>query len=168
MARLTTAECQKLVQSDALRKVPDGGGLYLFIKGKGRAYWTAQFRNGTSWSSKGFGSFPDVTPKMARDAFDTWKVVERRAGVMALAESPALTQAAGAGKSFADAVQGWLGWKSADWRAGSRTSCAGFGGARSVAFQDAWPKSTRDAVLKALLGGAFRPTAHDGTTCAST
>ena len=63
MARLTTAECEKLVQSDVLRKVPDGGGLYLFIKGKGRAYWSAQFRNGASWSSKGFGAFPDVTPK---------------------------------------------------------------------------------------------------------
>src|SRR5271163_865520 len=100
MARLTTAECEKLVQSDVLRKVPDGGGLYLFIKGKGRAYWSAQFRNGASWSSKGFGAFPTVTPKAARVAFETWKV-ERRAGVTGPAGKPRRDSAVDAGKAFA-------------------------------------------------------------------
>ena len=45
MARLTTAECNKLVQDGTLRKIPDGGGLYLFIQGAGRAYWTYQYRD---------------------------------------------------------------------------------------------------------------------------
>jgi integrase len=150
VARLTTAECQKLVQTDALRKVPDGGGLYLFVKGRGRAYWTAQFRNGTSWSSRGFGSFPDVTPKMARDAFETWKVVERRAGVTAPAGKPRADSAAGAGKSFADAVQGWLAWKSADWRAGSRTAAQASAALGRLPFKTLAEIDT-DAVLKALL-----------------
>ena len=105
MARLTTAECEKLVQSDVLRKVPDGGGLYLFIKGKGRAYWSAQFRNGASWSSKGFGSFPEVTPKAARVAYETWRV-ERRSTGSSTVRKPRHDSGAPAGKGFADAVQG--------------------------------------------------------------
>lgn len=151
MARLTTAECEKLVQSDVLRKVPDGGGLYLFIKGRGRAYWTAQFRNGTSWSSKGFGSFPDVTPKQARDAYETWKV-ERRAGASATGSRSTRRHdsARVVGKPFADAVQGWLGWKSADWRAGSRTAAQASAALGRLPFQ-ALGDITTDAVLKALL-----------------
>jgi len=150
VARLTTAECEKLVQSDALRKVPDGGGLYLFIKGRGRAYWTAQFRNGTSWSSKGFGSFPEVTPKQARDAYETWKVVERRAGVTARAGKPRHDSGAPAGKGFADAVQGWLGWKSTDWRPTSRTYAQASAALGRLPFHTLAEIDT-DAVLRVLL-----------------
>ena len=148
MARLTTAECEKLVQSDVLRKVPDGGGLYLFVKGRGRAYWTAQFRNGTSWSSRGFGSFPDVTPKMARVAFETWRV-ERRAGVTAPAGKPRRDSAVAAGKSFADAVTGWLAWKSPDWRATSRTYAQASAALGRLPFKTLAEIDT-DAVLAAL------------------
>ena len=149
MTRLTTAECEKLVQSDVLRKVPDGGGLYLFIKGKGRAYWSAQFRNGASWSSKGFGSFPDVTPKAARVAYETWRV-ERRSTGSSTVRKPRHVSGAPAGKGFADAVQGWLGWKSADWRATSRTYAQASAALGRLPFQTLAEIDT-DAVLKALL-----------------
>ncbi len=149
MARLTTAECEKLVRSDVLRKVPDGGGLYLFIKGKGHAYWSAQFRNGASWSSKGFGSFPTVTPKAARVAFETWKV-ERRSTGSSTVRKPRHDLGGPAGKGFADAVQGWLGWKSADWRATSRTYAQASAALGRLPFQTLAEIDT-DAVLKALL-----------------
>jgi integrase len=44
----------------------DGGSLYLVVRRKGSGSWVFQFRDGAVLRSKGLGSFPDVTPKMAR------------------------------------------------------------------------------------------------------
>ncbi len=124
MPRLTTADCNKLIQStDKLRKIADGGGLYLFIKGKGRAYWSYQYRDRTrlskngkpAFTSHGLGSFPDVTPKMAREALEAYRV-SLRSGT-ALTPTARQARPAPVGKTFTDALEMWLSANQNTWAA---------------------------------------------------
>ena len=71
----------------SVKKIADGGGLYLFVK-NGRAYWTWQFRNGDRWSSQGFGAFPSVTPKAAREAAEAYRVALRSGTARRLRREP--------------------------------------------------------------------------------
>ena len=121
MAKLTTAECNKLVQDGTLRKIPDGGGLYLFIQGTGRAYWTYQYRDASrlsksgkaAFTSRGLGSFPDVTPKMAREALEAYRV-SLRSGT-ALTPTARQARPVAVGKLFTEALEAWLAANENTW-----------------------------------------------------
>lgn len=110
---LSVLDCQKAIAdagASAIKKVADGHGLYLFVK-NGRAFWTLQFRKGDSWSSRGFGSFPDVTPKQAREKVADYKHDLKNGTAPASAvviRMPRKAAAAGAGKPFKEAVAAWL------------------------------------------------------------
>ena len=108
MPRLTTQQCHQAIAAagPSVKKIADGGGLYLFVK-NGRAYWTWQFRNGDGWSSKGFGAFPSVTPKAAREAAEAYRVA-LRSGTVITAVKPRQARSVAAGKSFAEALEEWL------------------------------------------------------------
>ena len=123
MARLTTAECNKLVQDGTLRKIPDGGGLYLFVQGEGRAYWTYQYRDASrlsksgkpAFTSKGLGSFPDTTPKQAREALEAYRVSLRSGTALTAPGAPRQARAVAAGKSFTEALDAWLAANETTW-----------------------------------------------------
>ena len=73
---LTVSQCEKLLAeapAERVKKHPAGEGLY-FVVGRGRAYWSYQFRRGTTWSAKGLGGFPKFSPKEARDRLKHWQV----------------------------------------------------------------------------------------------
>ena len=86
---LTVLDCNKAIAEtgSGIRKVADGHGLYLFVK-NGKASWTWQFRTDSGWSSKGFGRFPDVTPKAARDAVGDYKAALRNGTAMVPVRMP--------------------------------------------------------------------------------
>ena len=73
---LTVSQCEKLLAqapAEKVKKHPAGDGLY-FVVGRGRAYWSYQFRRGASWSAKGLGGYPEFSPKDARDRLKHWQV----------------------------------------------------------------------------------------------
>jgi integrase len=110
MARLTTQQCHQAIAKagPSVKKIADGGGLYLFVK-NGRAYWTWQFRNGASWSSKGFGPFPAVTPKAAREAAESYRVALRSGtAVMSPIPMPRNQVLSITGKPFPEALEEWF------------------------------------------------------------
>jgi len=117
MARLTTQQCHQAIAAagPSVKKIADGGGLYLFVK-NGRAYWTWQFRNGDGWSSKGFGAFPTVSPKAAREAAEAYRVALRSGTVMTPAVKRRQARAAVVGKTFAAAVADWLAARGNAWK----------------------------------------------------
>ena len=83
---LTVSQCEKLLAqapAEKVKKHPAGDGLY-FVLGRGRAYWSYQFRRGASWSAKGLGGYPEFSPKDARDRLKHWQVTGSLPG-----ESPA-------------------------------------------------------------------------------
>ena len=132
----TMSDYQNLLRkSTALRKIPDGSGLYLFVKGPGRgAYWTFQYRDPSRFSkngkpaftSRGLGPFPDVTPKRAREAAERVRV-ELREGVTIIrggvvTATPRQARAAVAGKPFSEAVEEWLAVAATNWAAKTRAA----------------------------------------------
>jgi integrase len=123
MPRLTTQQCHQGIANagPAVKKIADGGGLYLFVK-NGRAYWTYQFRNGDHWSSKGFGPFPATTPKMAREAAEAYRVALRSGAV---SETTRKAVRSATSKSFAEVVPEWLAANPDAWAVKSRKARAG-------------------------------------------
>lgn len=134
----TMSDYQNLLRkSTALRKIPDGSGLYLFAKGPGRgAYWTFQYRDPSRFSkngkpaftSRGLGPFPDVTPKRAREAAERVRV-ELREGVTIIrggvvTAMPRQARAAVAGKPFSEAVEEWLAVAATNWAAKTRAAAS--------------------------------------------
>lgn len=154
---LTVLDCNKAIAEtgSGIRKVADGHGLYLFVK-NGKASWTWQFRTDSGWSSKGFGRFPDVTPKAARDAVGDYKAALRNGTAMVPVRMPRQPRAEFTGYAFKDAVQGWVKWKSADWKGGSRTLAQVQARLNRLPFKTLGEIDT-DAVLAAfgVVGGAF-------------
>ena len=104
---LTTKGCETLLaagvpEGRSVVKVADGGGLYLVVRsGRISASWLYHSRSG----DKNLGSFPDVTPKQARDALVTY-----RAGLLATAADMPRSSVPKArdGKSFKTVVAEWL------------------------------------------------------------
>jgi integrase len=112
---LTTKGCETLLaagvpEGRSVVKVADGSGLYLVVRsGRISASWLYHSRSG----DKNLGSFPDVTPKQARDALVTY-----RAGLLATtANMPRSVPKARDGKSFKTVVEEWL--KLRDWKPGT-------------------------------------------------
>jgi integrase len=113
---LTLADCQKAITEtpDGVRKVPDGHGLFLFIK-NGRASWTYQHRSGDGWTSKGLGPFPAVTPKQAREAAEAYRVALRSGAVTLAPRAPRADSGKLAGVPYARAVSEWLAVAAVKW-----------------------------------------------------
>jgi len=113
---LSIRDCQEAIAShpSGVRKVADGGGLYLFVQ-NGRATWTWQFRTASGWSSKGFGRFPDVSPAMAREACEAYRVALRNGTAPVTERMPRRAIAVAAGESFGKAARGWLAVAGTKW-----------------------------------------------------
>jgi integrase len=123
---LTVSKCEKFVAeapADKVKKHPAGDGLY-FVVGRGRAYWSYQFRRGTSWSAKGLGGYPEFSPKDARDRLKHWQVTGSlhgeppRAAQTFLKINPSTPRKATAevGVPFTEALSQWLEIASQGWR----------------------------------------------------
>ena len=127
MPRLTTQQCHEAIANAglAVKKIPDGGGLYLFVKG-GRAFWTYQFRNGSGWTSKGFGPFPAVTPKAAREAAKSYRVA-LRSGTAATPTPHHIRPTAVTGKTFTQTLEAWLAANAGQWAIKSVEARRGLG-----------------------------------------
>jgi integrase len=135
-----------------IRKVPDGNGLFLIIRDgePRRAFWTYQHRSATGWTSKGFGGFPDVTPKQAREALEKHKVELRNGTAAAPIIVPRKAVAPVAGKPFPEVVAEWLAVAAVKWAdktrdAASRALC------RLPLAAKAVNAITTDDVLASLL-----------------
>jgi len=122
---LTVSKCEKFVAeapADKVKKHPAGDGLY-FVVGRGRAYWSYQFRRGTSWSAKGLGGYPEFSPKDARDRLKHWQVTGSlhgeppRAAQTFLKINPSTPRKATAevGVPFTEALSQWLEIASQGW-----------------------------------------------------
>ena len=103
---LTTKGCETLLvngvpEGRSVVKVSDGGGLFLMVRsGRDTATWLYHSRQG----DKCLGSFPDVTPKQAREALVTY-----RAGLIATAaDMPRGAPRVSGGKTFRQIVAEWL------------------------------------------------------------
>jgi integrase len=123
---LTVSKCEIFVAqapADKVKKHPAGDGLY-FVVGRGRAYWSYQFRRGTSWSAKGLGGYPEFSPKDARDRLKHWQVTGSlhgeppRAAQTFLKINPSTPRKATAevGVPFTEALSQWLEIASQGWR----------------------------------------------------
>jgi integrase len=116
---LTVSKCEQFVAespTDKVKKHPAGDGLY-FVVGRGRAYWSYQFRRGTSWSAKGLGGYPEFSPKDARDRLKHWQVTGSLPGERPRAGRITPRKAtAEVGVPFTEALLRWLGIASQGWR----------------------------------------------------
>jgi integrase len=131
---LSVLDCQKHIAAPlvstktgapiTIRKVPDGHGLFLIIRDgePRRAFWTYQFRTGTGFSSKGFGPFPDVTPKQAREKVEEYKVALRNGTAPAPVIAPRAAVPVTAGKPFPEVVTAWLDVAAVKWAAKTRAA----------------------------------------------
>jgi hypothetical protein len=107
---LTVSKCEKFVA-----EAPAGDGLY-FVVGRGRAYWSYQFRRGTSWSAKGLGGYPEFSPKDARDRLKHWQVTGSLPGESPRTRPRTTNEAAEVGVPFTEALSQWLKIASQGWR----------------------------------------------------
>ena len=116
---LTVSKCEQFVAeapADKVKKHPAGDGLY-FVVGRGRAYWSYQFRRGASWSAKGLGGYPEFSPKDARDRLKHWQVTGSLPGEPPRAGSSTPRKAtAEVGVPFTEALSQWLAIASQGWR----------------------------------------------------
>lgn len=113
MARLTTKDCERLLaagvpEGRTVVKHSDGGGLYLVVRsGRDTASWLYHSRSG----DKSLGSFPETTPKAARDALTVY-----RAELLATAaDMPRSAPKASGGKAFPEVVREWLAVAAVKW-----------------------------------------------------
>ena len=68
---LTDAECKNASAKDkAIRKLHDGGGLYLWVYADGRKYWRLRYEIAGKEKSLSFGVYPEVGLKPARKRRD--------------------------------------------------------------------------------------------------
>src|SRR5258708_25498627 len=88
--RLRPTEIAKL--SRRIGRHSDGGSLYLDVRSPGRAAWVFRFRDGATIRSKGLGTLPGTTLKMAR---------KKRADTLASHDNEP-EKPKGAGQSFAN------------------------------------------------------------------
>lgn len=116
---LTVSKCEQFVAqapADKVKKYPAGDGLY-FVVGRGRAYWSYQFRRGASWSAKGLGGYPKFSPKDARDRLKHWQVTGSLPGEPPRARPSTPRKAtAEVGVPFTEALSQWLAIASLGWR----------------------------------------------------
>jgi hypothetical protein len=116
---LTVSKCEQFVAqapADKVKKYPAGDGLY-FVVGRGRAYWSYQFRRGMSWSAKGLGGYPKFSPKDARDRLKHWQVTGSLPGEPPRAGPSTPRKATAAvGVPFTEALSRWLAIASLGWR----------------------------------------------------
>jgi integrase len=115
---LTVSQCEKLLAqapAEKVKKHPAGDGLY-FVVGRGRAYWSYQFRRGASWSAKGLGGYPEFSPKDARDRLKHWQVTGLLPGESPRTRPRTTNEAAEVGVPFTEALSQWLKIASQGWR----------------------------------------------------
>ena len=64
---LTDPKCRNATSGgNAIRKLADGGGLYLWVYADGRKYWRLRYWLGGKEKSLSLGVYPDVSLKAAR------------------------------------------------------------------------------------------------------
>lgn len=69
---LTTPECKNATsEGRAIRKLHDGGGLYLWVYQDGSKFWRLRYWVDGKEKSLSFGSYPDISLKEARAKRDT-------------------------------------------------------------------------------------------------
>jgi integrase len=164
MARLTTSLCDKLIAAGvpdrrnkkgepiSTVKHPDGAGLYLVV-GRGRCYWTAQFRSGTSWSSKGIGGYPEFGPKQARERLKHWQVTGSLPGEPPRTAKLHKDTGKDTGLLFPEAVEAWLIARAHAWRSPRAATQRRSGLINLVPLATSSVASiTQDDVLTALEG----------------
>lgn len=68
---LTDTECRNATsEGRAIRKLHDGGGLYLWVYADGSKFWRMRYRVGEKEKSISFGKYPQVSLKEARARMD--------------------------------------------------------------------------------------------------
>jgi hypothetical protein len=64
---LSAPECKNATsEGNAIRKLHDGGGLYLWVYADGGKFWRLRYQSGGKEKSLSFGSYPQVSLKEAR------------------------------------------------------------------------------------------------------
>ncbi|RLA38790.1 MAG: integrase [Gammaproteobacteria bacterium] len=67
MAKLTATEVKQAKPGDKMRKLTDGGGLYLQILPTGARYWRYDYRYASKRKTLALGVYPEVSLKKARE-----------------------------------------------------------------------------------------------------
>jgi integrase len=105
---LTDIQVKAAKPGEKLRRVKDGGGLFLVISPSGGKWWEYRYRLQEKETSIGLGSYPDVSLADAREKHsDARKKV--KAGINPAAErKAAAVEAKAAGMTFAEATASFL------------------------------------------------------------
>ena len=124
--KLTDKACKAFVAQKILgKKLPDGGGLYLFITPAGGAVWRVKYRIQGKEKTYSIGPYPLVSLAAARVELTEVKalllenkdpVVERRVNRAA--------NAANSENTFRTVAQEWLSMKQREWSPGHYTKSA--------------------------------------------
>lgn len=69
--KLTDSACKNAKPSDKIRKLADGGGLYLEIAPNGKKYWRQKYRFAEKEKRLAHGVYPEVTLAEAREKRET-------------------------------------------------------------------------------------------------
>ena len=73
---LSASECKNATsEGNAIRKLHDGGGLYLWVYADGGKFWRLRYRLGGKEKSLSFGSYPQISLKEARTKRDEQRKV---------------------------------------------------------------------------------------------
>ncbi|MBI2379228.1 MAG: tyrosine-type recombinase/integrase [Gammaproteobacteria bacterium] len=65
--KLKDMECRTAQPGEKLRKLSDGGGLFLWVQPDGKRYWRLAYRFGGKQKTLALGVYPEVSLKEARD-----------------------------------------------------------------------------------------------------
>jgi hypothetical protein len=71
---ITQQQVKTAIAAGKPTKIGDGRGVYLWVRGPGRAIWLYQIRQGAKTTSRKLGDAADMTPTDARKARDAYAV----------------------------------------------------------------------------------------------
>jgi integrase len=115
---LTNTACANATCSieTSVRKLHDGGGLYLWIFPNGKKYWRLRYRQGGKEKLVALGVYPRVSLKDARGKRDAvHKQLEAGQDPAAVRKAEKRTQQAASANSFEAVAREWYGNQSHTW-----------------------------------------------------
>lgn len=113
---LTDAQCRNAICEGSIKKLSDGGGLYLWVYVDGRKYWRLRFWQAGKEKSLSLGVYPAVSLKAARDKAEGMQK-QQQAGLDPAAErrQAKLASKLAAANSFEAVAREWYGKHAPTW-----------------------------------------------------
>ena len=133
-------------EGNAIRKLHDGGGLYLWVYADGRKYWRLRYWLNSVEKSLSLGVYPEVSLKDARTKrADSRKIMEANRDPSAERKADKLRQKIAAENSFEAVAREWYGKQLHTWVPGHAADVLRRLEANAFPFIGARPISLLDA-----------------------